>query len=103
MKGVANDLALVQFPVLDFTPLFVMCFVEPDMDFQALRRRCAADRLHDDLVRLQRYAPPVACDMAEEAMLDLVPLARSRRIMTDLDDQAGLVGKSLQLRFPKSG
>jgi hypothetical protein len=36
-------------------------------------------------------------------MLDLIPLARARRQVTDRDRQARIVGKALQFGFPQPG
>lgn len=44
------------------------------MDFQSLSGRGRADQAHDDLVGFERHSLPVARDVAEEPVLDLVPL-----------------------------
>ena len=51
----------------------------------------------------ERLAAPVARDEAEQAVLDLVPLARAGREVADLDLKAGLVGQALQLGLPQPG
>src|ERR1019366_5614116 len=47
-------------------------------------------------------ATPVLTDKGKRAVLDLVPLAGSRRQMTDGNPQAGFVRQLLQLHFPKA-
>ena len=55
------------------------------MNFQALFRFRVADELDYDLECFQGYALPVAGDMAEKAMFDLIPLTCARRKMAHLD------------------
>jgi len=45
-------------------------------------------------------AAPVLGDVAEHAVLDLVPLARSWREMTDANHQSGVVRDSLEFTVP---
>jgi len=53
-------------------------------------------------MRLQRNALPVACGVARQPMLNLVPFARAKGKMADLHHQARAIGKALQLNLPKS-
>ena len=73
------------------------------MDPQARCRPRVADPVNDRLERLQRGAAPVLGDMAEEPMLNLVPLARPRRQVADMDAEPRLIGELLQLHFPGVG
>src|SRR5437016_9728261 len=50
----------------------------------------------------QGSAAPVVGDVAEHAVLDLVPLARAGREVTDLHGQTQLVGQVLQLQSPQA-
>lgn len=71
--------------------------------FHDKARRCAnaADRL-DSLVIDRRPSARVLGDVAEESMLDLVPLRGAGRKVADADCQAGPVGERLQLELPQS-
>ena len=80
MVGVALDLAFRQFLIADFSSFLIRTFVDPRMDFQSCFRRRRGDRFDHDLQRLQRRPLPILRDVAEQTMLDLVPLARARRI-----------------------
>ncbi len=51
-----------------------------------------ANQVHNHLVRAQGAATPIVGDLGEQAVLDLVPFARSRWQMADGDGQAGLGG-----------
>lgn len=51
---------------------------------------------------LQRHAAPIASDMTEQSMLNLVPLAGARWIVTHFNRQSCFVGQMLQFVFPKS-
>ncbi len=76
-------------------------FVEGAFDFQAGFGRGAADQLDDGRTAFERLSAPVLRDVAEQPMLDLVPLRGSRRIVQHLDRDPGFVGEFLQLHFPK--
>src|SRR5207244_1734755 len=64
-------------------------------------RAGATNEIDDDRKTHQRLATPVGADVGKEPMLDLVPLARSGRQMTDGDRQARAVGQALQFPFPE--
>ena len=49
----------------------------------------------------ERPAAPVLRDVAEQPVLDLVPLRRAGRIVVDTDDEPGLVGQLLQFDLPE--
>jgi len=53
------------------------------------------DQLDDHLITDERLAAPVAGDEREQAMLDLVPLARARQQATHGDRNAEFVGEFL--------
>ena len=59
------------------------------------------DQVDDDFMAHQRFAAPVLRDEGEQTMLNLVPLAGSRREVTDRDLQPGFVGQFLQLQLPQ--
>ena len=46
-------------------------------------------------------AAPIHRDVREQPMLDLVPLARTRRKVTDRDHQARPIGQTLQFPLPQ--
>lgn len=46
---------------------------------EARRRRGGGDQVHNDLMGDERLAAPVLCDEREQAVFNLVPLARARR------------------------
>src|SRR6266508_2183650 len=59
------------------------------------------DQLDERFERSQWLAPPVLRDVTEEPMLDLVPLARPWRKVTDSDAQPSVVGEPLQFVLPR--
>src|SRR5437660_2487118 len=71
------------------------------MNFKPFGCPGVANRFDYDFVSFQGNSLPVSCDVAKESVLDLVPFARSRRIVTNLDHQTRLVGKTLKLQFPQ--
>ena len=77
--------------------------VQCRLHHQAGTRPRAGDQLDDGLAAVQRPAAPVLRDEAEQAVLDLVPLARAGREVADDDLQARLVSQALQLDAPQPG
>ena len=59
---------------------------------QAGFRRGGGDEFDDREAADERLPAPSLSDVAEHAMLDLVPLRCPRRIVAHLQDQPGLVG-----------
>ena len=76
--------------------------VEFAQDFQAGLGRRRGDEVDDDLVADQGAGAPVHGDEREQAVLDLVPLACSRREMMDLNLDAEFVGEALQFELPQA-
>src|SRR5450631_13377 len=102
MEPVAFDVHGGQFPVGDLDPLLVAARIEARVDLQPGTGRRRSDQVDDHLQALQRLAAPVQAHVAEHAMLDFVPLRRSRREMADADRQPDLVGELLQLDLPQT-
>src|SRR5260370_9539197 len=100
MIRIAFDIALSQLLITYFPALLVGALVDPRMDFQSRFCGRRADRFNHDFQGLQRRPLPVPRNVAEHPMLDLVPLARSRRILADPDAQPRLAGPFLPLPFP---
>src|ERR1700694_556562 len=71
-------------------------------DGQAVLGGRRSNELNDGLVAHQGLGAPVLADEGEESVLDFVPLAGARRQMVDIDPEAGLVGKLLQLALPQT-
>src|SRR6266513_6300312 len=57
----------------------IATLVQLRLDSQASRRSGVANQRHDGFKRPERTPAPVLCDVAEEAVFDLVPLAGARR------------------------
>src|SRR5258708_618469 len=79
----------------------VPALVESSSDAQARRGGRVANKFHCRLTANEWTTPPVLSDLREEAVLDLVPLARAWREMADADVQTGGVGEALQLDTPE--
>src|SRR5215472_18961367 len=60
-----------------------------------------ADQLDNGKAICERSATPVLRDVAEQPVLYFIPLRRARRIVVDVDHEAGLVGQLLQFDFPE--
>src|SRR5688572_16384844 len=80
----------------------IFSLIERGVNDETCTCRCVSNEAHDDLEGAQRFAPPVHRDEGEHAMLDLVPLARARREVPDMDGEIEPVGKVLKLRLPRA-
>src|SRR3990172_9211334 len=75
--------------------------IELAADTQAGASGGGGDEVDHGLVGDERLAPPVLRDGAEEAVLDLVPLARAGREVADRDLDTDLVSEPLELELPE--
>ncbi len=83
-------------------PRLVLGRVQRSSNQQTLLCSGVGNQVHDDFVSSQRPAAPVLRDEAEQAMLNLVPLARTRREMTHVQAESYFVGQFLQSHLPES-
>ncbi len=60
----------------------------------------ASYEIHNHLMACERLAPPVHADVAEHPVLDLVPLAGSRREVAYRYAQSRLIRKGLKCNLP---
>ena len=101
MECIALDVEGLHLGLADFDTLFVGRGIEGALDFQAGfggRRSNQLDHGH----AIDEWSPaPSLRDVAEQAVLDLVPLRRARRIVMDVEHEAGLVGELLQFDLPQ--
>jgi hypothetical protein len=81
---------------------FISGLVNATLDREAFAGLGCGDLLDNDLMRQKGFTSPVLRDEGEQAMLDTVPFAGTRRQMRNRDGQAGLIGKPLQLDLPQA-
>ena len=77
MECITFDGELAHLVVADPDPFLVGPLVERTFDLQASLGRGFGDQLDHCGAALQRLPPPILRDVAEHAMLDLVPLRRA--------------------------
>src|SRR5260370_1073921 len=102
MKSGWLDVEFGELLIGDFPPLFIGGGIQLGIDLEPCFGRRGADQVDHHLIRLQRLPLPIPGHVAEQPMLDLVPLAGPRWEMTDLDLQPGLIAQPLQLDFPQA-
>ncbi len=100
MEPVVADIETFHLGLGDLDAFLIDPRVEGALNFESGLGACRRDELVDGSVVCERRAAPVVRDAAVEAVLDLVPFRCARRIVPDLDREAGLVGELLQLHFP---
>ena len=72
-----------QFIIADTNAFGVEVRIQFGADGQAVLGGGGADEITDDLMADQWLPPPVHADVAEHAVFDLVPFARTRREVAD--------------------
>ena len=87
------------FRIGNLYPFGIGVGIEFALNFEASVRPRVGDQLDHGEAVGERRSAPVLRDVAEHAMLDLVPLRGPRRIVADLDDQAGFVGGCWSANF----
>ena len=84
MECVALDVERLHLGIADFDALFVGRGVERALDFQAGFGRCRSNQL-DYGHAIDEWSPaPSLRDVAEQAVLDFIPLRRARRIVVNI-------------------
>src|SRR5450755_259962 len=101
MELVAGDRQCSNLGLGDLDPFGVAAGVPLGMDGQARRGRGRADQLDYDLVAGQRPPAPVHRDVAEQPVLNPVPLRRPGRVMADRDLKPRLGGQAGELDLPE--
>ena len=94
---------LLDFCVGDLASCWIVLAVKPRPDTKSRCILRTANEIYYRGVAYKRAASPVLGDMAEEAMLDLVPLTCAWWKVADADMQAGFVGEPLHLKLPCTG
>ncbi len=79
MEAVRFEVHARQFGIADFLALRIVLLIQPRMHAQAGLGLRGTDQVDDRRQVFQRAALPGAGDVAEQAVFDLVPLARARR------------------------
>src|SRR5271155_4228265 len=92
MERVAIDVEGLHLGIANLDALLVGARVERTLDLQASLGRGRRDQLDDGQSVRQRSATPALRDMAEQAVLDLVPLRSTRRIVMDVDHKLRRIG-----------
>jgi len=67
----------------------------------SLSCRCG-DKLHDNFMADEGFAPPVLSNVTEQAMLDFVPFARRRRKVANANLKTRLTTQLRQALFPQT-
>ena len=84
MECVALDVEGLHLGIADFDALLVGRGVERALDFQAGFGRCRSNQL-DYGHAIDEWSPaPSLRDVAEQAVLDFIPLRRARRIVVNI-------------------
>ena len=100
MEYVALDVERLHLGIADLDALFVGRSIECTLNFQTGFGRCRSNQLDYGHAVDERSPAPRLCDVAEHAVLDLIPLRRARRIVMNVEHEARLVGELLQFYLP---
>lgn len=101
MEPVSLDGQALHLLIRDLSPSWIAVLVQFRANRQP-RLYCRVTNEVDHLPAHQRPTTPVLHDMAEHAVLDLVPLACPWREVAHRNGQPTLIGKPLPLDFPQA-
>ena len=87
MERIAGDGKLGHLGLADLLAFLVGPLVERALDLEAGVGRGGPDQFDDRHAARQRPAPPALCDVAEQAVLDLVPLCAAETCEERSDDR----------------
>jgi hypothetical protein len=96
MELITLDVEAFHLGVGDFDAFVVGSRVECAFYFETGFGRGCGDQFDDGQPIGERPAAPVLRDVAEQAVLDLVPLRRAWRIVVDLEYKPGVIGGNLR-------
>ena len=96
MERVAIDVEVLRLGIADLDALLVGPRVERTLDLQASVGRRRRDQLDDGRFVGQRSSAPRLRNLAEQAVLDPMPLRSTRLIVMDVDHKARRIGELLQ-------
>src|SRR6266487_2992296 len=102
MKSRGMEVEALKLTLGDLDAGRVGALVELGLDCQTSLRGGVGDEVDDDVVGDEGSAAPVASNVAEHPMLNLVPLACAGRKMAHSDADTGLVCEVLEGHFPSS-
>ena len=103
MELITGDVEAFHSGFADFNAFLVGAGVERAFNLEAGLCGRRSDQLDHGKAIRERPATPILCDVAEQPVLNLVPLRSARRIVVDADCETGLVGQLLQFDFPEGG
>jgi hypothetical protein len=95
-----TDAEFVHLGLCHFDARFVFIRVENGLHPQPTLRFRGPDQIHDRLIVEQRLSFPGQSDERKQPMLDLIPFARSRRVMADREGHPQFVRQFLQVELP---
>src|SRR5436853_625812 len=81
----------------------IATLVQLRLDPQTGRGPRVANQGHDGFKGAERTPAPVLRDVAEQAVFDLVPFARARREVRDVDAEAEVIRDTLETLLPRPG
>jgi hypothetical protein len=102
MNFVTAELDLTELLVGHFDSGLIFVRVQDCLDLESGARLSGTNQIDDGLIIDQGLSSPVQTDEREKPVLDLVPLAGSRRIVTDRDRYPDLIRHLLQVEFPEA-
>ena len=95
VKRVTVEIDLLHLGCGDLAADRVFAAIQSAGDGQAFGGGRLGNEIDHGFIIPQRFTAPIRGDEGKESVLDLVPLARSRRKMTDRDRQAGVIREFL--------
>ncbi len=102
MEGISVDIQSAQVVIADLAAFCIARVVQPGLNGEASFRCRVPDEVDDGDPVEEWPSSPILGNEAEHAGLDLIPLARTRRTVRDLEGQVEISGQPLEFGFPQA-
>jgi hypothetical protein len=102
VQRIAHNVEAFHLGFADLDARLVGARIERAFDLEPGFGRGRPDQLDHGKPIGERPPAPVLRDVAEQPVLDLVPLRCARRIVVEVDHETGLVGQLLQFDFSRA-
>ena len=102
MERISFEIQASQFLIADLAAFFIAFVVEPGRDSEAGFRVRVPDEGDDGDTVEQWPATPIFGNEAEHPVLDLIPFARPRGKVRDVDGQLKVIRQPLEVALPQA-
>ena|SRR5271157_4689325 len=102
VKSAGSDVHGLHFSLGNLAAFVIGFGIELGLHDESCLCTSRTDQIDDDLVRFKGLPSPIAGDVTEHTVFDLVPLAGTRWKVADFNRLADFIGELLELQLPEA-